>query len=110
MSNWYAYGALILAGFLPNEVWRMIGLWIGAGLREDSEILYWVRAVAGATLAGVIAQLLFAPPGMLADVAPALRYGSVVFGFIVFWLARRSIFFGTIAAEAVLIGGKYLMG
>lgn len=110
MSSWYAYGALILAGFLPNEVWRMLGLWIGAGLREDSEILYWVRAVAAATLAGVIAQLLFAPPGILADVAPVLRYGSVAFGFVVFWLTRRSIFFGTITAEIFLISGKYLMG
>lgn len=110
MSSWYAYGILIAAGFLPNEVWRMIGLWVGAGLREDAEILYWVRAVATATLAGVIAQLLFAPPGILAEVPPILRYGSVGFGFVVFWLTRRSIFFGTIAAEALLIGEKYLMG
>jgi hypothetical protein len=110
MTSWYAYSVLILAGFLPNEIWRVLGLWLGAGLREDSEILYWVRAVAGATLAGVIAQLLFAPPGMLADVAPTLRFGSVVFGLAVFWLTRRSIFFGTIAAEIALIGGKYLMG
>ena len=51
---------LVLAGFLPNEVWRMAGLWFGAGVDEGSEILVWVRAVATAILAGVIALGAFA--------------------------------------------------
>ena len=32
---------LVLAGFLPNEVWRMAGLWFGAGVDEGSEVLVW---------------------------------------------------------------------
>ena len=59
---------LVLAGFLPNEVWRMIGLWLGGGVDEGSELLVWVRAVATAILAGVIAQILVQPPGALASV------------------------------------------
>ena len=69
---------LVLAGFLPNEVWRMAGLWFGAGVDEGSEVLVWVRAVATAILAGVIAQILVQPPGALAGCAglAALRIGG----------------------------------
>ena len=42
---------LVIAGFLPNEVWRMLGLWLGGGVDEGSELLVWVRAVATAILA-----------------------------------------------------------
>ena len=59
---------LLVAGFLPNEIWRMLGLWFGGGIDEGSELLVWVRAVATAILAGVIAQILVQPPGALASV------------------------------------------
>ena len=54
----WPYFALIVAGFLPNEVWRWLGLLASRGLDEDSQIIVWVRAVATAILAGVIAQLM----------------------------------------------------
>jgi hypothetical protein len=101
---------LVLAGFLPNEIWRMAGLWFGAGVDEGSEILVWVRAVATAILAGVIAQILVQPPGALAAVPDWLRYGSVASGFVVFMLARRSIFAGVAFGEVVLVAGKWWLG
>ena len=70
------YLALILVGFLPNEVWRMAGLWFGAGVDESSEVLVWVRAVATAILAGVIAQILVQPPGALAGVPSGTMAGG----------------------------------
>ena len=72
----------LIAGFLPNEVWRMIGLWLGGGVDEGSELLVWVRAVATAILAGVIAQILLQPPGALASVPDWLRYAAVAAGFV----------------------------
>ena len=54
VGDWHALLVLVVAGFLPNEVWRMIGLWLGGGVDEGSEVLVWVRAVATAILAGVI--------------------------------------------------------
>ena len=75
---------LVLAGFLPNEIWRMAGLWFGSGVDEGSEVLVWVRAVATAILAGVIAQILVQPPGALASVPDWLRYGAVAAGFAAF--------------------------
>ena len=70
----------------------------------------WVRAVATAILAGVIAQIVVQPPGALASVPDLLRYGAVAAGFAVFLLSRKSIFAGVIAGEIVLLAGKWLLG
>ena len=110
VGDWHALLVLVIAGFLPNEVWRMVGLWFVSGIDEGSEVLVWVRAVATAILAGVIAQILVQPPGALASVPDALRYGAVVAGFAVFLLARRSIFAGVVSGEIVMIAGKWWLG
>ncbi len=55
------YIALLLVGVLPSEIWRWMALVVGRGLDETSEILVWVRAVATATLAAVVAKLAFFP-------------------------------------------------
>src|SRR5215212_758675 len=84
VGDWHSLLVLLLAGFLPNEAWRMMGLWLGGGVDEGSELLVWVRAVATAILAGVIAQILIFPPGALASVPDWLRFGAVAAGFAVF--------------------------
>lgn len=101
---------LVVAGFLPNEVWRMLGLWLGGGVDEGSEVLVWVRATATAILAGVIAQILVQPPGALASVPDLLRYGAVAAGFLAFMLMRRSIFAGVVSGEIVMLAGKWWLG
>ena len=101
---------LVLAGFLPNEVWRMLGLWLGGGVDEGSELLVWVRAVATAILAGVIAQIVIQPPGALAGVQDWLRYGAVVAGFAAFIATKRSIFAGVVGGEIVMLAGKWWLG
>ncbi len=35
IGDWHALLVLLLAGFLPNEVWRMVGLWFGGGVDEE---------------------------------------------------------------------------
>lgn len=110
IGDWHALLVLLLAGFLPNEVWRMLGLWLGGGVDEESEILVWVRAVATAILAGVIAQILVVPPGALASIPPPLRYGAVAVGLVVFVASRRSIFLGVACGELVMVAGKYILG
>jgi len=118
MSDWLtsflgdpqALLVLVIAGFLPNEVWRMLGLWLGGGVDEGSELLIWVKAVATAILAGVIAQILVQPPGALASVPEWLRYGAVAVGFAVFMLTRRSIFAGVVCGEVAMVAGKWWLG
>jgi hypothetical protein len=104
------YLALILVGFLPNEVWRVIGIVVARRLDEESELLVWVRAVATAVLAGVISQLVLTPPGALADVALVARLGAALAGFIAFLLVRRSIFVGVLVGEIALVIGALLTG
>jgi hypothetical protein len=106
----HALLVLMIAGFLPNEVWRMLGLWLGGGVDEGSELLAWVRAVATAILAGVIAQILVSPPGALASVPGWLRYGAVAAGFASFIVTRRSIFAGVVCGELLMLAGKWWLG
>ena len=110
IGDWHALAILFVAGVIPNQIWRMLGLWFGGGIDESSELLVWVRAVATAILAGIIAQIVVQPPGALASVPDWLRYGAVAAGFVVFMLSRRSIFAGVIAGEIVMLAGKYWLG
>ena len=108
VGDWHALLLLVVAGFLPNEVWRMAGLWFVSGIDEGSEVLVWVRAVATAILAGVIAQILVQPPGALAGQLGQL--GAVVAGFAVFLATKRSIFAGVVCGEIVMVAGKWWLG
>ena len=110
IGDWHALAVLLVAGVIPNQIWRMLGLWLGGGLDEGSELLIWVRAVATAILAGVIAQILVQPPGALASVPALLRYGALAAGFVAFMLARRSIFAGVLAGEIVMLAGQWWLG
>ena len=109
-GDWHALLLLLLAGVIPNQIWRMLGLWLGSGLDEGSDLLVWVKAVATAILAGVIAEILVHPPGALASVPGFLRYGAVVAGFIAFMLTRRSIFAGVVSGEFLMLAGKWWLG
>jgi len=102
------YLALLIAGVLPNEVWRLLGIIAARRLDEESEILVWVRAVANAVLAGVISQLVLFPPGPLAAIPWSARVGAVVLGFVAFLLLRRSVFVGVLTGELALVAGALL--
>jgi len=106
----WPYLVLVLVGFLPNEVWRWLGIVVSRGLDESSEIVVWVRAVATALLAGVIAKITLFPPGALATVPASVRIAAVVIGFLGFLALRRSVFAGVAIGEAVLVAGALLIG
>jgi Branched-chain amino acid transport protein (AzlD) len=108
MSGLWPYVAMVLVGFLPNEVWRWLGVVMARGLDERSEIVVWVRAVATAILAAVIAKLTLFPPGALAGVPTTTRLAAVAIGFSVFLAFRRSVLAGIAVGELVLIAGAML--
>jgi hypothetical protein len=105
----WGYLVLVLVGFLPSDVWRLLGVIVGRGIDEESELLVWVRAVATAVLAGVIAKILFFPPGALATMPLSVRLAAIGCGFVAFLAARRSVFAGLAVGEAVLIAGGVLI-
>jgi len=104
------YLALVLIGFLPSEVWRWLGVLLGRGLDEESEIVLWVRAVATALVAGVIARIVLFPPGGLANVPLEVRLGAIGCGLVAFFLIKRSPFAGLIVGEAALVVGALFVG
>ena len=104
------YLALLLLGFLPSEMWRWLGIVIGHGLDEDSEIILWVRAVATALVAAVVARIVLIPPGALATVPLSVRLVAIAAGFIGFVVFRRSVFAGVATGEAVLVAGALVFG
>ena len=106
----WPYFALIVAGFLPNELWRVLGLVMARGLDEDSELVILARLVATAIIAGVIAKLVLFPPGALATIPLAVRLGAVACGCMAFALRRQSVFAGVAVGEAVLLLAGYLTG
>jgi hypothetical protein len=106
----HAYLLLVLVGFLPNEIWRVLGLVFAHGIDEESELFVLARAVATAVLAGVIAKILLFPPGALASVPLIVRLGAIACGLVAFLLVRRSVFAGVAAGEVALMLGALAYG
>lgn len=102
------YLVLILVGFLPNEIWRLLGLVLARGLNEDSEIVVWSRAVATAILAGVIAKLILFSSGALAGIPLGVRVTAAAVGFLAFLAVKRSVFAGVLVGEGALLLGGFL--
>ncbi|ETR75472.1 branched-chain amino acid transport [Afipia sp. P52-10] len=110
IGDWQAIGVLLLAGVLPNGIWRVFGFLAGRRIDEGAEILVWVRAVATAIIGCVVMQILIMPPGALATMPTPVRFAAVVVGFLVYLLVKRSVLAGVIASELVLLGGKWWLG
>ena len=108
LGEWGPYLVLLLAGFLPTEIWRMLGLLVSRGIDEGSEILIWVRAVATAILAAVAAQLILSSSGALTAIPMPIRIGAALIGFAGYFLIRRSVFAGVLAGESALILGAVM--
>lgn len=99
----WPYLVVILFGFLPSEIWRWLAVYLVRGISEESEILVWVRAVASALLAGVVAKLLNSPSGALAVVPLLWRWFALVSGVAGYYAFRRSILMGVVIGEVVLV-------
>lgn len=105
---WWPYVFILLAGWLPTDIWRFLGVIFGRGIREDSEVMIFMRSIATALVAAVIARLLFFPSGELASSPLSLRVGAAIVGFAGFLLFGKRIIVGVALAEIVLLSGLYL--
>ena len=110
LSDWWPYLLLIAVGFLPNEMWRMLGIVASRGIDENSELIIWVRAVATATLTGVVSKIVVFAPGALGTVPLWVRLGAVAAGIAAFFLMRRSVFASLATAVLALLAGVWAAG
>lgn len=107
---WWPYVLIIVAGWVATDIWRFLGVFAGGRLSEDSELFVWVRCVATALVAGVIAKLILFPQGVLETSPMWLRVVAAAFGFAAYQVSRQRIIVGVLAGQAVLIPGWMLLG
>ncbi len=107
---WWPYLALLLFAVLPTEIWRWLAVAFARRLDEDSPWLEWVRLVATALLAGVVAKLVLTPPGALAAVPLAVRLAALGSAVAIVLIDRRKVMLAVIVGEALLIGGAWWLG
>ena len=97
------YLALILFGFLPSEIWRMVAAVVAKRIDEDSEIFLFVRSVATVLLVGVVVKIVFLPSRELAAAPVWARCAAFGMAAAGFFAARRSVFAAIVAGEATII-------
>ncbi len=100
----WPYIIILIVGFLPTEIWRVIGVVAARRVDPQSEVLIWVQAVATVLVAGVVAKLMVAPSGALATIPATIRFIAIIVGLAAFFLLKRRIFPALLVGEAVLIG------
>lgn len=110
LSDLTPYLILIVAGFLPHEAWRWLGVVLARGVDENSEIIVWVRAVATAILTGVVAKIIVYSPGALAGVPLWARLSAAAAGMLAFFLARQSVMVGVATGTGCLVAATLLLG
>ena len=106
---WWPFVLITLAGWLPSDLWRVVGTIAAGWIDPDGEWIVLVRAVANALVAAVIANLIFTPGGALAQVP--LWFRLTAFGVAVLIYARSGyrLFVGILAGEGFLILGFLLL-
>jgi len=110
IGDWWPYLVLIVAGFLPNEAWRMLGVVASRGIDEESELIVWVRAVATAILTGVVSKIVVFAPGALGGVPLAVRLAAAAAGMAAYFVMRRSVFAGVVTGMLAVLAGVWVRG
>jgi hypothetical protein len=100
----------IIAAAVVSDAWRVAGALVASRIDEASLAYGYVKAVATALIAAIIAQLTLYPTGPMSEVPVVLRLGAMALGFAAYLATRRSMVAGTIVCEAVLIVGVAWLG
>lgn len=110
MDGWWVFVVIALAGWLATDMWRWLGVIAGNRLKEGSEALYWVRAVATALVMAVTAKLIVFPTGTLEQSPMWLRIGAASLGFIAFLLLGQRVLVGVLVSILLLTAGLLFIG
>ncbi|MBB4001464.1 MAG: AzlD domain-containing protein [Aurantimonas endophytica] len=108
-GEWWPFVFILLAGWLPTDVWRYLGVLTAGRMDENSPTASLTRAIATSMVAAVIAQLVLFPAGSLAAIPTAARVGAIGAGFAAYLLCGRRVLAAIIVAEAVLLGAASLI-
>jgi branched-subunit amino acid transport protein len=106
-TGWESLLLVLVAASLPTLVWRWLGVMVGQGMSEDSELIVYVRYVAAAIIAAFVAQILISPAGMLALVPLWLRLGATAVGLAGFFASGKNLLVGVFAGQAAMVIGAW---
>lgn len=110
IEHWWPWIVILVAGFLATDIWRWLGVLVGHRLKEDSEALHYVRAIATALVMAVTAKLVVFPSGTLAHSPLWLRLGALGIGFVAFLLTGQKVGVGIAVSLILLAVGLYGLG
>ncbi|QQP91828.1 AzlD domain-containing protein [Skermanella sp. TT6] len=100
---------VLLVGAAATYVWRALGVALSGRINPGGPVFEWVGCVAYALLAGLIARMIILPVGPLQETDLGSRLLSAAIALAVFFIMRKSIFFGvtagTLALIALTVGG-----
>ncbi|MBU2582356.1 MAG: AzlD domain-containing protein [Alphaproteobacteria bacterium] len=99
---------IVLVALFAHEPFRWLGGYLGRGLAPDSEIFVWVRAVATALVAGLVARLVLFPAGVLEAIPLVVRLSAAAGGVVIFFIAGRHLGAGVLGAAIILLSLGYL--
>jgi hypothetical protein len=105
---WWPFLFILLAGWLPTGMWRYLGVYFTGDIDENAQILVFVRALATALVAAVIAKLVLYPDGALAQSTMELRVAAVAIGFGLYHVSGGKVWLGVLSAECVLLASMSL--
>ena len=109
-AAWWPFLFIILAGAIPTDVWRWIGVTFASGLKDDSEWIILARAIANALVAGVIMRLILFPTGALVDIPVWVRLVAVGCAAILYFVIYRNLMLAVVTGGAVLVSLALLVG
>ena len=104
----WPYIIVLIAAFLPSEIWRWAAVFLSRGLSDQDERIVWVRNVSAALLTCVVVKILIVPTGALATVPIVVRLGSLVIAICASLFFKRSVFIAILVGEVLLIGATLL--
>lgn len=99
---------LLLACGAATYLWRGLGVLLSGRINPQSAIFEWVSCVAYALVAGLIARIIVAPSGLMAQTALTDRLLGCVAAFVAYRLARRNMFVGLICGVLIFVAATHL--
>ena len=99
---------LMLACGAATYLWRGLGVLLSGRLNPHSVVFEWVSCVAYALVAGLIARIIVAPSGLLAQTALTDRLLSCVVAFVAYRLARRNMFAGLLCGVVFFVAATHV--
>ena len=96
------YLSILVAAALTTHMWRWLGVALSGRLTEDSEFFDFLKAIASALVAAVIAKLLLDSAGPLAEVPLWAKLAATGVGVAGFFLGGRRLLAGIAAAQLAI--------